>query len=177
MGRSTFPEPPRARQSPRWRAPASISLGAQTLTLTNASGTFSGVIADGGLFGGVGGALTIGGGTETLTGTNTYTGATTVDLGATLKLGNGGTTGTVAGAIADNGLVQFDCVGAGDDRRSSFSGSRIGRGRSPGRLVVTGASAVGGTVTIDPGRDDAVGRRRSGVPGRRRQRWPSITAR
>src|SRR5581483_11600155 len=63
-----------------------VGLGAQTLTLTNASGVFSGVIADGGAFGGVGGGLTIGGGSETLTGTNTYTGLTTVNVGATLAL-------------------------------------------------------------------------------------------
>ena len=56
-------------------------LGAQTLTLTNASDTFSGVIS------GQGGGLTIAGGTETLTGTNTYTGATTINSGATLALG------------------------------------------------------------------------------------------
>src|SRR5262249_50554130 len=81
-----------------------VSLGGQTLTLTNASGTFSGVMADGGTSGGTGGRLTIAGGTETLTGTNTYTGATTINAGATLQLGNGGTTGSVAGNIVDNGL-------------------------------------------------------------------------
>ncbi|HEY7853158.1 MAG TPA: hypothetical protein VIB82_09300, partial [Caulobacteraceae bacterium] len=53
-----------------------VSLGGQALTLTAASGTFSGVMADGGLFGGTGGGLTIAGGIETLTGANTYTGAT-----------------------------------------------------------------------------------------------------
>src|SRR5262249_8474600 len=47
-----------------------VSLGGQTLTLTNATGTFSGVLADGGLFGGTGGGLTIAGGTEILSGTN-----------------------------------------------------------------------------------------------------------
>ena len=59
-----------------------VSLGAKTLTLTNASGTFGGVIADGGLFGGTGGKLTIAGGTETLTGVNTFTGLTTTSTSA-----------------------------------------------------------------------------------------------
>ncbi len=126
-----------------------VALGAQTLTLTNASGTFSGVIADGGLFGGTGGGLTIAGGTETLTGTNTYTGATTIDLGATLKLGNGGATGTETGAVVDNGLVQFDYSGA-----ATLPGDFSGGGSAEviaGTLVVTGAGAIGGAVTIDPG--------------------------
>ena len=126
-----------------------VSLGAQTLTLTNASGTFSGVLADGGLFGGTGGALTIASGTETLTGTNTYTGATTIDLGATLKLGNGGTTGTVAGAIVDNGLVQFDYSGS-VTAPNSFSGTGSVEAVA-GTVVVTGTGFVGGNVTIDPG--------------------------
>ena len=37
----------------------------------------------------------------TLTGDSTYTGATTIGAG-TLSLGNGGTTGSVAGNIVDN---------------------------------------------------------------------------
>ncbi len=51
-----------------------VALGANTLTLTNASGTFSGAI------GGSGG-LTLTAGTETLTGTDTYTGATVINGG------------------------------------------------------------------------------------------------
>jgi len=58
-----------------------VKLGIMSLTLTNASGTFSGVISDAG---GAGGSLTIAGGTETLTGTNTYVGATSISSGATL---------------------------------------------------------------------------------------------
>jgi outer membrane autotransporter protein len=126
-----------------------VSLGAQTLTLTNASGTFSGVLADGGLVGGVGGGLTIAAGTETLTGTNTFTGATTVDLGATLALGNGGATGSVAGDIVDNGLLQFNYSGS-----VTTPGGISGTGSAEvvaGTAVVTGDSIIGGTVTIDPG--------------------------
>ena len=126
-----------------------VSLGAQTLTLTNASGAFSGVLADGGVFGGTAGGLTIGGGTETLTGTNTYTGATTIDLGATLKLGAGGTTGTVAGAIVDNGLVQFDYSGP-VTTPNAFSGSGSAEVVA-GTVVITSTGFVGGNVTIDPG--------------------------
>ena len=56
----------------------SVALGAQILTLTNASTTFSGAIAGSG-------GVTLTGGTETLSGTNTYTGATTI-TGGTLAL-------------------------------------------------------------------------------------------
>jgi autotransporter-associated beta strand protein len=85
-----------------------VSLGGQTLTLTAASGTFSGVLADGGLSGGVGGRLTIAAGTETLTGAGVFTGPTTISGGATLNLGAGGTTGSLAGNIVDNGTLFID---------------------------------------------------------------------
>src|SRR5215469_13283734 len=126
-----------------------VSLGAQTLTLSNASGIFSGVLADGGFTPGTGGALTIAAGTEALTGTNTYTGATTIDPGATLQLGHGGTTGTVAGNITDNGLLQFNYSGP-----TTTTGAISGSGSVEvvaGTTVVTNASNLGGTVTIDGG--------------------------
>ena len=56
-----------------------VSLGAQTLTITNGS-FFYGAIQDGGIAGGTGGGLTIAGGaTQQLAGTNTYTGLTTIN--------------------------------------------------------------------------------------------------
>ncbi|MGH7022024.1 MAG: beta strand repeat-containing protein, partial [Caulobacteraceae bacterium] len=128
----------------------SVLLGAQTLTLTAASGLFSGVLADGGNAGGVGGGLTIAGGTETLTGTNTYTGLTTINTGATLALGDGGTTGTVAGDIVDNGLLQFNYGGGPVTAPNNISGSGSAEAVA-GTTVVTGFGTLGGTVTIDPG--------------------------
>src|SRR5262249_9608181 len=127
-----------------------VNLGAQTLTLTNASGIFSGVMADDGLSGGTGGGLTVAGGTATLTGTNTYTGATTINVGATLQLGNGGTTGSVAGSILDNGLVRFDYSGA-VTVGNAFSGSGNVEVAAGTAVVTTNLNTVGGTVTIDPG--------------------------
>jgi autotransporter-associated beta strand protein len=83
-----------------------VALGSKTLTITNGSTTFSGTIADGGLFGGTGGSLTIAGGTQTLAGTNLYTGATTINLGATLALLNSGSISTSSG-VAANGTFDI----------------------------------------------------------------------
>jgi hypothetical protein len=124
----------------------SVVLGANTLDLTDASGTFTGVISNGGSSSG---GLHVMGGTETLTGTNTYAGLTTIDSGATLALGNGGTTGSVAGDIVDNGLVQFN-YSAPVTVANLFSGSGSVEFVA-GSVVLTGGGAVGGTVTIDNG--------------------------
>ncbi|HEV2652352.1 MAG TPA: autotransporter domain-containing protein [Rhizomicrobium sp.] len=126
-----------------------VSLGAQTLTITAGSSTFSGVLADGGFSGGTGGGLTIAGGTETLSGTNTFTGTTTINLGATLQLGAGGTTGTVAGPITDNGLLSFDY--SGPVIVSSLISGSGNLEVVAGTVVETSASSLGGTVTIDNG--------------------------
>jgi outer membrane autotransporter protein len=101
-----------------------VFLGANNLTVgsNNLSTLFSGVIQDGGFFGGTGGSLTkVGTGTLTLSGANTYTGPTIVNAGVLLVDGSlavasavtvnsgatlGGT-GTAAGAvtIADGGIL------------------------------------------------------------------------
>jgi uncharacterized protein with beta-barrel porin domain len=87
-----------------------VTLGGQTLTLSNASTTYAGVIQ------GTGG-LTLTGGIQTLSGTNTYGGATTINGGTLLVNGsiaasslttanNGGTlagTGTVGNVTVGNG--------------------------------------------------------------------------
>ncbi len=78
----------------------SINLGANTLTLTNASGTFSGITSGSG-------GLTIAHGTETLSGNNTYTGDTTVNAGATLNISGGIYTGGTLGNLVANGTVNI----------------------------------------------------------------------
>jgi autotransporter passenger strand-loop-strand repeat protein len=126
-----------------------VSVGSQTLTLTNASGNFAGVIQDGGFAGGTGGALTIAAGEETLSGTNTFTGPTTINPAAILVLGAGGTSGSVAGNIVDNGLVVFNYGGTVTEA-GNFSGSGSAEVFA-GTAAVTGIGFLGGTVTIDPG--------------------------
>ena len=96
------------------------------------------------------GAMTLASGTLGLTGTNTYAGPTTVDVGATLQLGAGGTTGTVAGNVTDNGLVQFNYSGS-VTAPNAVSGAGSAEVVA-GTVVFTGSgSALGGAVTIDPG--------------------------
>jgi fibronectin-binding autotransporter adhesin len=92
-----------------------VVLGAQTLTLTSAFETFTGVI------GGTGG-LTIAGGSETLTGANTYNGATTINSGATLALSGSGSLANAS--VADNGAFDISGTTSGSSI-ASLSGSGV----------------------------------------------------
>ncbi|OJU39626.1 MAG: hypothetical protein BGN99_20020, partial [Alphaproteobacteria bacterium 65-37] len=87
-------------------AGSTVKLGSKTLTV--GSGTFDGIIADGGIGGGTGGALSKqGSGTLTLTGVNTYTGATVITAG-TLALSGGGSIAQSSGATLDGAGAVFD---------------------------------------------------------------------
>jgi autotransporter-associated beta strand protein len=77
------------------------TLGANTLTFTNASGTYSGVMA------GTGG-LTLSGGNQTLAGVNTFTGATGISSGATVTLSGSGSVAASSG-LSNGGT--FSIVG------------------------------------------------------------------
>ncbi|ATE60181.1 beta strand repeat-containing protein [Thauera sinica] len=84
--------------------------GNVTLTAASSIGTFAGTGTISGVISG-GFALTkLRAGTTILTGNNTYTGATTVSAG-TLRVGNGGTTGSIAAAsgisVASGATLEF----------------------------------------------------------------------
>lgn len=150
-----------------------VTLGSKDLTLSDASGSFSGVISGSG-------GLTVGGGSETLSGANTYTGTTTVDSGATLALMGSGSiaassslvdngtfdiSGTASGATVQN-LSGAGTVALGSqtltlaDASGTFSGAFTGSGtllkEGSGMLTLNGNSAsftgtteiAGGTLEV-----------------------------
>ena len=86
-----------------------VYLGGNTLVLTQAGGTFSGQLADGGLGGGTGAALSIVSGEEVLAGDNLYSGPTSVGPRAMLDL-QGAVSGSMldAGVLIGHGLVRGD---------------------------------------------------------------------
>src|SRR6185503_2320451 len=92
--------------------------------------TFGGVIS------GTGSIVKSGAGTLVLTANNSFSGTTTISAG-TLQIGNGGTTGSIAGTIIDNGVLVFNrsdnfTIGA----TISGSGSLVKMGA--GDLTLTG---------------------------------------
>ncbi|SKA42208.1 autotransporter-associated beta strand repeat-containing protein, partial [Enhydrobacter aerosaccus] len=117
-----------------------VNLGAKTLVLLNANGTFSGVMADGGASGGTGGGLLLVGGSQTLSGANTYTGQTAV-AGGFLNL---------TGSIAGNALVGSagSLGGTGTIGGNLINAGIVAPGGSYGTLNVSGSytQAVGGTL-------------------------------
>ena len=104
---------------------------------------FDGVISGAGSLG------QIGTGTAVLTNDNTYAGGTTISSG-TLQLGNGGTSGSIAGDVTDNGVLAFN--------RSDtviFNGAISGAGSlnqiGTGTTILTNNDTYTGGTTIGAG--------------------------
>jgi autotransporter-associated beta strand protein len=120
-----------------------VKLGAHGLTLTNATGVFSGAIQGSG-------GLVVEAGTQTLTGTSSYAGGTVIDAGATLQFGNRSAGGAVAGDILDNGTLAFDRSDV-----SVFSGAISGSGAvihsGTGTTILTAENTYTGGTTIAAG--------------------------
>jgi autotransporter-associated beta strand protein len=127
-----------------------VTLGAKTLTLTNASGNFAGAI------GGSGG-FTLAGGTETLSGTNTYTGPTTVTAGTLTISGAGSITsnvtnnaafnnaGTVTGSLANTGTASN--LGTITGGLTNTAGTTTNTGTISGGATVSGGTLNTNTAT------------------------------
>jgi autotransporter-associated beta strand protein len=100
---------------------------------------FAGVIQDGGLGGGTGGALVItGGATQVLGGVNTYTGATTIGANSTLRLDNAGSIAASSGLNLTGAFATFNISAGGNKTIQDLSG-------------VAGSSVVLGDNTLSVG--------------------------
>ncbi|MGF6254511.1 fibronectin-binding autotransporter adhesin [Ensifer sp. LBL] len=120
-----------------------VTLGSQYLMIHNATGTFSGAIN------GTGG-INVMAGTQVLTGTNTFTGGAGTNTGATLRIGDGGTGGSLVSNITNGGAVIFnrsDNVTYGGEITGNGTFSQIGSGT----LTLTTTSSTRGAVTIGTG--------------------------
>ena len=109
-----------------------VTLGANTLILTDAGGDYEGDIS------GTGG-LTISAGLETLSGTNTYSGTTTIDSGAVLAAGAVDAF-SANSAVTDNGELD---LGSDDQAIKALNGTNASAlvgsfsGSGPGTAVLT----------------------------------------
>ena len=120
-------------------------LGAKTLTLSNAGGTYSGVI------GGTGGGLTLSAGTETLSGANTYTGATTINGGTLRITNNAGLGGTAGGTIVSSGAtLELSNVSVGAETITLAGGTlRDDTSSLAGNIILTANSYLTATNSGD----------------------------
>ncbi len=118
------------------------------------------------VIGGSGGLTKAGGGTMILTQNNTYGGGTTIS-GGILQLGNGGTTGIIAGNVVNDGVLAFN-----RSDNITFAGDISGSGSvaymGPGVVTLTGNSTyTGGTAitggTVLAGSDSAFGAAGTGL--------------
>ncbi|CAM2147938.1 putative Type V secretory pathway, adhesin AidA [Pararobbsia alpina] len=121
-----------------------ITLGSASLTTqSNVDSEFDGVVT------GTGTLTKSGTGTLVLAGNNTYSGVTTISAGA-LQIGNGGTSGSLAGDVADAGTLIFDRSDA-----ATYAGTITGTGTliqaGTGTTILTGSDAVTGTTQITAG--------------------------
>jgi fibronectin-binding autotransporter adhesin len=124
-----------------------VTLGARTLTLTNASGNFAGSI-------GGGGGLTLAGGAETLSGTNTYTGGTTISAGTLTIAASGSITSNVNNnaAFSNAGTVTGSLTNAGTAANSGTisNGLNNNAGTTTNSGTINGgATVVGGTLNTN----------------------------
>jgi fibronectin-binding autotransporter adhesin len=109
----------------------------------------SDAVTFGGAISGNGSVQQNGSGTTTLTATNTYAGGTAINAG-TLQLGSGGTSGSIAGNVANNGTLAFnrsDAVTFG----GAISGSGSVQQNGSGTAILTATNTYIGDTVINAG--------------------------
>ena len=109
----------------------------------------SNTLTFGGVISGTGAVHQDGAGTTILTADNTYTGGTTINAG-TLQLGNGGTGGSIAGNVLNNGTLAFNRSDA-----VTFGGVISGTGalqqNGAGSTNLTATNIFTGATTVNAG--------------------------
>jgi fibronectin-binding autotransporter adhesin len=122
---------------------------AMTLNGTDTVDTQSNALTLVGTLSGSGSLIKIGAGTLVLTGANTYTGTTTISAG-TLQLGNGGTSGSIAGNVVNNGVFavnRSDTFTFGD----VISGTGAFQQNGTGTTILTATNTYSGPTTVNAG--------------------------
>ncbi len=113
-----------------------VALGNNTLALTNAAGTFAGVIS------GNGGLVKQGSGLLTLSGANDYTGATTV-AGGNLRVN-----GSVASAVTVQSGATLSGIGSVGGLVTIQSGGTLSAGQSPGTITLGALNLNAGSTSV-----------------------------
>ena len=122
-----------------------VTIGSGGLLVFDHSNT----LTYGGVMSGAGAVWQTGSGTTILTGDSVYTGSTAI-FGGTLQLGNGGTTGSVAGNIVDNSALVVN-------RSNTYTYGNVISGAGTltklgaGTLVLDGTNTFTGDTTINNG--------------------------
>ncbi|WP_167627737.1 S8 family serine peptidase [Methylobacterium phyllostachyos] len=112
-----------------------VALGAKTLTIASASGSFGGGISGTG-------SLSLTGGTQALTGASTYSGGTTIAAGA-LSVANAAALGTGAATVAAAATLDVNSVTIANTL--TLAGTGAG---GVGALTGTGTAGVSGAITL-----------------------------
>ena len=125
-----------------WGGVTNSGGAAATLTVANGANiTFDGVIANGA---GTIALVKSGAGALTLTNANTFTGGTTISAGK-FVLGDGGASGSIAGAITDNGTLEINRSDT-FTLASNVSGTGALSQAGSGTTVLTGTNSYGATA-------------------------------
>lgn len=134
-------------------ANSTVNIGANGTSNSVANGVFDGVIADG-TNGKIISVVKSGTGTQVLSGNNTYTGSTAL-AGGTLQLGNGGTTGSVAGNIDTGQTGATGTLAVSRSDAYTYSGTVLGNGGvniiGTGTVTLSGINTYTGTTNINAG--------------------------
>jgi fibronectin-binding autotransporter adhesin len=135
----------------------SVTNSAGTITLNiAASNLFSGVIS------GAGNVTKSGAGTMSLAGSNTYSGGTLIS-GGTLQVGNGGSTGSLTGAITNNAALAYnrsDSVSVTNNSTTITGTGQIiqnGTGTLSSRAALTTTNLVINAGTVSFGNNNSLG--------------------